>query len=135
MNYIVDPKIFYWMNVINNLGKVCFALLLTIGLSLIVTSIISICSYCTGKDFKDNVDENGNPTDPDWKSFIVTLKVFKIIIPIFIGLLLIFVFIPSKETMIEMLIAKYATVENANWTVDALKSVVDYIIESMRSLK
>ena len=49
------------------------------------------------------------------------------------GLFLIFV--PSKETLIEMMVAKQATYENATWTVDALKSAVDYVVQAIQSLK
>ena len=48
---------------------------------------------------------------------------------------LILMFVPSKETLIEMMIAKQATYENATWTVDALKSAVDYVIQAIQSLK
>ena len=45
------------------------------------------------------------------------------------------IFVPSKSTMIEMMIAKYATYENADWTVESLKSVVDYIVEAFKAVK
>ncbi len=45
------------------------------------------------------------------------------------------VFIPDKQTMIEMLVAKTATVENAEWTVDAVKQAVDYIVSAIQTLK
>lgn len=45
------------------------------------------------------------------------------------------VFVPSKETLIEMMIAKQATYENTTWTVDALKSAVDYVVQAIQSLK
>jgi Na+/melibiose symporter-like transporter len=46
-----------------------------------------------------------------------------------------FVFIPNKETLIEMQVAKLATPENAEMTVEKLKGVVDYIIEKAATLK
>ena len=48
---------------------------------------------------------------------------------------LIVIFAPSKQTMIEMLVAKYATVDNAEWTADALKSLVDYIVQAAQAIK
>ena len=37
--------------------------------------------------------------------------------------------------MIEMQIARYATYENAEWTVDAIKNAVDYVVQAVKSLK
>lgn len=45
------------------------------------------------------------------------------------------VFVPSKNTLIEMMIAKQATYDNAQWTLETLKSAVDYIISAIQSVK
>ena len=62
-------------------------------------------------------------------------KALKVSIGVCIVAVLFLVFVPSKETLIEMMIAKQATYENATWTVDALKSAVDYIVQAIQSLK
>lgn len=41
----------------------------------------------------------------------------------------------AKDALIEMMIAKQATYENATWTLDALKSAVDYVVQAIQSLK
>ena len=45
------------------------------------------------------------------------------------------VFIPSKETMIEMLIAKMATEQNVQFSVDTIKNLIDYIVEASKAIK
>ena len=45
------------------------------------------------------------------------------------------VFVPNKQTMYAMLIAKMATVENVNITVDGIKGIVDYIVEAAKAIK
>ena len=49
--------------------------------------------------------------------------------------LIISLFIPSKETLISMMIAKYATKENLSMTVEGIKSAVDYIVNTMKEIK
>ena len=49
--------------------------------------------------------------------------------------LIISLFIPSKETLISMMIAKYATKENLSMTVEGIKSAVDYIVNAMKEIK
>ena len=44
------------------------------------------------------------------------------------------IFIPGRTTNIEMLIAKTATFENVNWTVQQVKEVVDYIVQAIKTI-
>ena len=44
-------------------------------------------------------------------------------------------FVPSKEALIEMQVARFATYENAEWTLDTVKAAVDYIVESIKSVR
>lgn len=60
-----------------------------------------------------------------------------LIIPAAIAIvsILMLTFLPDKETMIEMTVAKYATRDNVAWSVDQIKSIVDYIVQAMQSIK
>lgn len=135
MEYIVNPKIFYWINVLDNFKIAIGILIVALSIAIISDVVVMVVNYCEGRDYKDCKDEDGNFTDSDWRNFLFTLKILKCIAPILVVLVLLVIFIPSKEAMIEMLIAKFATVENVNGSIDALKSVVDYIVESIGSLK
>ncbi len=72
----------------------------------------------------------GNSKDKD-------LNIRLLIIPAAIAIvsILMLTFLPNKETMIEMAVAKYATRDNVAWSVDQIKSIVDYIVQAMQSIK
>lgn len=119
MNYFIDPSWFYWIKVISGVQDACIVLsilLAIVGTSLLIVGLVEL-----------NWDEevSGN-------RFI---RVALIIGIVFIFTLLGSIFIPNKETLIEMQIARYATKENVDVTIESLKSVVDYIVESIGSLK
>lgn len=135
MNYIINPSWFYWLQVINGL-KTAFEIIA--GLSCFATAVLAVLAlvnYFTGKDYRDRVDENGKPTDSDWLSFLSMTKATIVFAIISLVTLIISLFIPSKETLISMMIAKYATKENLGMTVDGIKSAVDYIINVMKEIK
>lgn len=135
MEYIVNPKIFYWLNILDNFKITIEILIAALGIAIISDVVIMVFSYCEGRDYKDCKDEDGNPTDSDWRNFLFTLKILKCLATILVVLVLLAIFIPSKEVMIEMLIAKFSTVENANFAIETLKEAVDYIVEAIGSLK
>lgn len=53
----------------------------------------------------------------------------KILVPTIICLML-SIFLPNKETLIEMQVAKIVTVDNVKLTFNAVKEAVDYIIQA-----
>ena len=119
MNYIIDPMWFYWINVMKGL-EVIFVL-------LIASSAVAV--FVFGVWFFSNLEW------PKDREFLMAKKGLMISIPILIVSFLAFIFVPSKETLIEMQVAKLATQDNAQWTVDAVKSAVDYIVEAIKGLK
>lgn len=119
MNYIINPSVFYWMNVLNSLVSVSILLLIIGSVGIIVFGVIGLVDHAY-------MDE---------EEATVIKKVFRLVVLMFVVGLLGIVFIPDKQTMMEMLIAKTATVENAEWTIDSLKSVVDYIVQAAQNLK
>lgn len=135
MDYIVNPSWFYWLNTIEAFRYIFFALLTCLVITSIVILVVLAIAFFEGKDFKDRLDEDGNPTDSDWKTYLITKRLAKIILPITIILAIIIAFIPSKETIISMMIAKYATKTNVNMTIEGIKSIVDYIINAMKEIK
>lgn len=65
-------------------------------------------------------------------------KVQRVAIVLFVVaviLFIIYVFIPPRETLIEMQIARFTTVENAEWALDAVKSATDYIVSAIKELQ
>lgn len=116
--YIINPSVFYWVSVLHGIKifGVVLCLLGTAGLLFLL-----ICYMTEGVYDDDDINY------AKWW--------LKRLVPVAVVGVLILIFIPSKETMFEMLIAKYSTYENVGMTVDGIKSVVDYIIESLKSLK
>lgn len=62
-------------------------------------------------------------------------KLVKCIVSALVISLLMILIIPSKETMVEMMVAKYATYENASSAVDAVKNAADYIVDAVLKIK
>lgn len=128
MNYIINPSWFYWLGVVNSMRGFMLAAfivaIIIIGVALIVIPVeVKII-----QDF---------PTICADERKVVRFftKALKVSIGVCVAAGLFLVFVPSKETLIEMMIAKQATYENATWTVDALKNAVDYVVQAIQSLK
>ena len=128
MNYIINPSWFYWLGVVNSMrGFMLVAFIvaiIVIGVALIVIPVnVKL------------IQEYPSISDDERKVVRFFTKALKVAIGVCVASGLFLVFVPSKETLIEMMIAKQATYENATWTVDALKSAVDYVVQAIQSLK
>ena len=84
--YIVDPRVFYWMSVADGL-KTIGSVILVLG----VGTFISLGIYAM---LEGIYDEDDRKKARKWLSLGITLSI--------IGTLML-LFIPSKQTMIEML--------------------------------
>lgn len=123
-NYVIDPKVFYWMNVLGIvqtilgvLGGVCAAAFAFLLIGWIYNSL----------EVKRGCEIN-----------LFFLKEFRkwAIITGIVGFVLgtAAIFIPGRTTSIEMMIAKAATFDNVNWTVQQVKDVVDYIVRAIKGI-
>lgn len=128
MNYIINPSWFYWLGVVHSMrGFMLTAFIVAViivGVSLIIIPV----NVKLIRDYP-------SISDDERKVVRFFTKALKVAIGVCIASGLFLVFVPSKETLIEMMIAKQATYENATWTVDALKSAVDYVVQAIQSLK
>ena len=120
MDYIINPAWVYWLNVFDGLKtfSIAFAIL-----SFVTLVVIIIC-YLVEIDYKSDARKL-----TIYKRWILLTFVFSI------AFMLISIFVPNKQTMIEMQVASVATKTNAEWTVEQLKGVVDYIFERINSVK
>ena len=128
MNYIINPSWFYWLGVVQSMRGFMLAAfivaIIIVGVSLIIIPV----EVKMIQDFPTMcADER--------KVVRFFTKALKVAIGVSVAAGLFLVFVPSKETLIEMMVAKQATYENATWTVDALKSAVDYVVQAIQSLK
>jgi predicted PurR-regulated permease PerM len=122
-NYIIAPQVFYWINtlsimrtVLEIFGGVCIAAFIGLLCGWIYNACeAQICEYN--------------------QFYMKVCKKWAIITGI-LGLIMIVlgIFIPSKATSIEMLVAKTATFNNVDWTIQQVKEVVDYIVQAIKTI-
>ena len=108
-DYIINPSFFYWANVVNAL----IAVMIIVSIAGIIASVLWIVSLW----------EDEKKT----KKAIVTL-----VIAILVGVTAIF--IPSKEAMIEMEIARNATKSNVMEMKKDVKDIADYVFEKIEKM-
>lgn len=118
MEYLINPSWFYWISVVDVLNGIAFA---WVVISIAAIIVIGICSLL----FLDDLG-------PNWWQ-----QIKKIVVPFIITFIvagLIMVFVPSKETLVEMQVAKMATYDNVALTIDGIKSITDYIINAIATV-
>ena len=120
MNYIINPMWFYWANVVDTLVVILIALLILAVVACVISGVLTFTTLEYGAD------------DEDHKA---AKRIFKKCLAVAVIAAVAVILIPTKNTLIEMQIARYATRENAEITIDAIKSAVDYIVEAMKSVK
>lgn len=123
-NYVINPQVFYWINVLDAL-QTAFAI---IGAAFATGFVYLAIAWIY----------NAIEAERGYKSNEIYMKVCRtwaIVIGV-VGFVLIIVsiFIPGRTTSIEMLIAKTATFDNVNWTVQQVKDVVDYVVNAIKGI-
>lgn len=116
MTYIVEPKVFYWVQVLDSIKTVA-----------VVCAVLGImASACLWASYWVEYKEDDEKwlRGPRYGALAVSILGVAVAI-----------FAPSRDTMIAMLVAKTATVENLGFTIDTLKEAVDYIVEAVARIK
>lgn len=145
-SYIIDPSVFYWMNVLSYVQTV-FALL---GGCTLFGCFVLACLWFYNWHTSD---EPEMPEDEDRDSYSMKryerqLKEYQrsilknntlrkwCVATLVVGMFLIAaaMFVPSKQTSVEMLVARTATFDNVNWTVSQVKEIVDYIVSALKGV-
>ena len=118
MSPVISPSWFYWLDVVDTLTIINGIIFI---ISLVVMTIVAVAMFASlGEESED---------------YKTGKKVAKCMLAILIVSGLITIFAPCKETLVEMQIAKFATPDNAEWTVNAVKDVADYIIKAIKEIK
>lgn len=116
MNYYIDPKWIYWMNVLDSLK----ILLMVIGIAaLVILGVIGI-GLATDGYFDDDEDSK---------------KVLKKLIGgacVSICLLFASIFIPSRNTCIEMMVASVVNRENVSSAKEDILELIDHTIDKIK---
>lgn len=121
-DYIISPMWFYFVDVLRELEIALVVIALIFGIIL----LFFICFQLA--DIGNAWDESGV------KAAKARLKKFVKLLSIPVICLVVAILIPSKDTMYEMMIAKYITHENISFSVEAVKSAVDYIVEALKAV-
>ncbi len=119
MEYIINPSWFYWIEV-SDCIKVCAIIAAVI---LLIAAIVLAIVAKMDDDFNE------------YRSANVKRKVFIYCLVALAVCVAVIIFVPSKRTLIEMMIAKKATYDNVSWTIEQVKEAVDYIISAIEEIK
>lgn len=127
MNYIVDPSWVYWLNVRSGIRT----FVLCIPLIIFVVGAIIVYHYICKIPKKpkptwqltNEYDEDSEEAKKADKAILIycILLAITTIISIVVA-----IFVPSKETLIEMKAASIITKENLNISIDVIKQLIDY---------
>jgi Na+-driven multidrug efflux pump len=110
---------FYWVNVVDTLVVILIVLFILAVIACVISGIFVFTTLEYGTD-----DEDHKAAKRLFKRCFIAAVVVAIAV----------ILIPTKNTLIEMQIARYATYENAEITIDTIKSAVDYIVDAMKSV-
>lgn len=112
--YIIKPMWFYWLSIVDNLMGV----LIIFAICLALASIASLFVYMDCGDYAPYFAKR-------WYRFLIASIVLAVI----------FIFIPSKKTLIEMEIARHATQSNVEQIFSYIDEKADKIIDALSSDK
>lgn len=130
MTYIINPIWFYWLSVVDRACQlVCTAAILLFVFSVGFLIVVAFCRHIVFDC--DECSKGCSEYKAGGKVQRVAIVLFVVAVILFI----IYVFIPPRETLIEMQIARFTTVENAKWALDAVKSATDYIVSAIKELQ
>lgn len=119
MEYIINPMWFYWIEVADTIEALSIGAMVI----LLISAIILAATASIDDEFKEN---NAAKT----KRNVMVLCLIGLAISAFVCII-----VPSRDTLISMQIAKLATHDNVNLTVDKIKEIVDYIISAVKEIK
>ena len=117
MNYIIEPRWFYWVNVVNNIKSLIGLINALLIVVLIVLLLFGLFSWAD--DWADEYFEDKR----------TAIKWLVILIVIFTTVTIL---LPTKETLIQMKVAEFATYDNVNIGFEKLIELIDYIVEKLR---
>lgn len=120
---IINPMWIYWLEVLESI-KFVVGLIMFVSFFIIVFFIIVIVA--TYDDYKNKEIE---------KNYKIIIKNTKLAVSIWVSVLLVSVFVPSKDAFIAMFIAKNITVEKVVQGKEVVKDSIDYIFEKIKEVK
>lgn len=121
MNPIISPLTVYLINLMEPLHAVFIG-------ACIVFLVLGIL---TGIDYLDNKDSS---TEKYQKQAQKALGRTRRMAVICVLCMLLAVFVPSKNTIIEMIVAQNITINNINAGEEKVKEAIDYLVEKVKEV-
>lgn len=128
MEYYINPMWFYWLSISAGV-KFLFGFMAV---------FIGIAVFCFQIWYIETMIYDANQKHEEYTSTINRRKAKPYLIVLWIVFafcLLVWLFMPSRSTLIEMMIAKQATVQNAESALETIKSAVDYVVQAIQNAK
>lgn len=122
-NYIIDPAILYWINTLDLLQTVMGVIGFFFGAGFVVCLVGFIYNTSEAEEYTEN--ERYAKVCQKWMIVSGIICVICMVAAIFI---------PGKTTSVEMLVARTATFDNVNWSVQQVKEIVDYIVNAIKGI-
>ena len=119
MKPIINPWLFYLVDVIGNFKSACFALLLVIVIGFGATVLIEV------GEAKDELELDA----------VKVIKTLKRMVAVAVLLMTLDMLLPSKKTCYQMMIASQVTDNNIQKAEDVIKGSVDYFFEKINDGK
>lgn len=119
MTPIINPWLFYLVDVIGNFKQACFVLLLIIVIGFGATVLIEV------GEAKDELELDE----------VKVIKTLKRMVAVAVLLMTLDMLLPSKKTCYQMMIASQITDNNIQKAEDTIKESVDYIFEKINEGK
>lgn len=126
MEPIISPWFFYFMEVGDSLDTVAFVFAVIAGVAWAGLWIAALCQFDEYNTFKENLQN---------KAFQVCWRIGKKAMIVMFVLITATVVIPSKQTMVEMVVTQQITPDNLDKGKDVVKSATDYIFEKLKETK
>ena len=126
MEPIISPWFFYFMEIGDSLDTVVFVFAVIAGVAWAGLWIAALCQFDVYNTFKENLQD---------KAFQTCWRLGKKAMIIMFVLITTTVAIPSKQTMVEMVVTQQITPDNLDKGKDVVKSATDYIFEKLKETK
>lgn len=126
MEPIISPWFFYFMEVGDSLDTVAFVFAVIAGVAWAGLWIAALYQFDVDNTFKENLQD---------KAFQTCWRLGKKAMIIMFVLITTTVAIPSKQTMVEMVVTQQITPDNLDKGKDVVKSATDYIFEKLKETK
>ncbi len=119
---IINPMWLYWLDVLENIVFIVGLVMIISFLIIVFLTVVIVATY----DNYRNEDEE--------KNYKIMIKDTKLAVCIWTSILFISAFVPSKDTLIAMFIAKNITVEKVVQGKEVVKDSIDYIFEKIKEV-